>query len=93
MYKIIWKPVKYINYIINNGLVLYPGQKENDEGRADCASPGGHTGDLHQGRHSGRVSYLSVLMWNCLVFLFFLSFLVTVPKTVWQSESEANCYG
>lgn len=25
MYKIIWKPVKYINYIINNGFVLYPG--------------------------------------------------------------------
>lgn len=67
MYKIIWKPVKYINYIINNGLVLYPGkkkkkkkkggkQKKNKKNKqpADCAPPGGHAGDLHQGWQSGR---------------------------------------
>lgn len=57
MYKIIWKPVKYINYIINNGLVLYPEERKKKKKKdypADCASPGGHARDQHQGWQSGR---------------------------------------
>lgn len=83
MYKIIWKPVKYINYIINNGLVLYPGKRKQNKMKqkkrpADCASPGGHAGDLHQGWQSdrGQLSERSQVKLTCLFFFF----LVIPPK-------------
>lgn len=50
MYKIIWKPVKYINYIINNGLVLYPGtEKKKKESACRLSAPGGRGTGRHQG--------------------------------------------
>lgn len=56
---------------------------------ADCASPGGHAGDLHQGWQSGRgqLSERSQVKLTCLFFF------GNSPKTARQRVFKANPYG
>lgn len=96
MYKIIWKPVKYINYIINSGLVLYPGKKKKRKKKKEenkrktkrinsllTVHPlGAMLGTCTRGGRVAGVSCHSVLRWSWLV----LFFLVTCPPTWWDNR-------